>query len=157
MGQYEKKNIGDARMAIFTIIGALLICLCITLLSGCKTRYITQEVPVIVHDKDSIVKVQQIHTHDTLRQRDSVVTIMLGDTILIEKWHNTQIINHINRIDTLVQTQYIEKPITVTKTEIKEVNKLHWWQSAFAWVGGVVLAVGAGIGGWKLWRLIRPI
>ena len=157
MGEYERKNMGDAFGALIAIAMALVFCLMITLCSGCKTRYITQEVPVIVHDKDSIVKVQQIHTHDTLRQRDSVVTIMLGDTILIEKWHNTQIINHINRIDTLVQTQYIEKPITVTKTEIKEVNKLHWWQSAFAWVGCVVLAVGAGIGGWKLWRLIRPI
>lgn len=154
---YEQRNIGDAFGALIAIAMALVFCLMITLCSGCKTRYITQEVPVVVHERDSIYKVHTLQVHDTLVYRDSVFHLIKGDTVLIEKWHTLQAVNHVARVDTVYKDRNVEVPVTVTKTEVREVNKLHWWQSAFAWVGGVVLAVGAGIGGWKLWRLIRPI
>ena len=100
---YNQRNIGDAWVAILTIIGALLICLCITLLTGCRTRYITTEVPVVLHERDSIVKVQQFHTHDTLMVRDSVTTLIKGDTIRIERWHTLQAVNHIAREQSITQ------------------------------------------------------
>jgi hypothetical protein len=148
---YNQKNIGDAWVAILTIIGALLICLCITLLSGCKTRYITQEIPVVLHDRDSVVSVQHIHTHDTLMMRDSVTTIIKGDTIRIERWHTLQAVNHIARIDTLWREKVVEQPVEVKTTEVKEVNHLHWWQKALMWCGGIALITG-GVGAYWEFR-----
>ena len=144
---YNQRNIGDAWMAILTIIAAMLICLCITLLSGCRTRYITQEVPVVLHDRDSVVSVQHIHTHDTLMMRDSVFTLVKGDTIRIERWHTLQAVNHIARIDTLWREKVVEQPVQVTTTEIKEVNRLRWWQTVLMWLGAATLAI---IGWWAI-------
>ena len=138
--------------ALAAIVFALAACVLISLLTGCKTRYITTEVPVVVHERDSIVKVQQIHTHDTLMVRDSVYTFVKGDTILIEKWHQLQAINHVARVDTVYKDRNVEVPVTVTKTEVKEVNHLHWWQQALMWMGGALLAFG----GFKLYRKLRP-
>lgn len=152
MGMYEQKNIGDAWMALLTIIAALLICLCLTLLSGCKTRYITQEVPVVVHERDSIYKVNTLQVHDTLVYRDSVFHLIKGDTVLIEKWHTLQAVNHVARVDTVYKGRNIEVPVTVTKTEVREVNKLHWWQQALMWLGGgLVLVLG-----YKIYRRFKP-
>lgn len=149
---YNQKNIGDAWVAILTIIGALLICLCITLLTGCRTRYITQEIPVVLHDRDSIVSVQHIHTHDTLMMRDSVFTIVKGDTIRIERWHTLQAVNHIARIDTLWRERIVEQPVQVTTTEVREVNRLHWWQKALMWCGAFALGACGGLLYWKFRR-----
>lgn len=149
---YNQRNIGDAWVAILTIIGALLICLCITLLTGCRTRYITTEVPVVLHERDSIVKVQQFHTHDTLMVRDSIFTIVKGDTVLIERWHNLQAINHVARVDTVYKDREVEKPVQVTTTELREVNHLHWWQKCLMWCGGIALLIG-GAGAW--WKFRR--
>lgn len=148
---YNQKNIGDAWVAILTIIGALLICLCITLLTGCRTRYITTEVPVVLHDRDSIVSVQHIHTHDTLMVRDSVYHYFKGDTVIIERWHNMQAINHYAKTDTLWREKQVEVPVTIKETEVREVNKLHWWQKLLMWCGGVLLTLG----GFKLYRRFK--
>ena len=153
---YNQRNICDAWVAILTIIGALLICLCITLLAGCRTRYITTEVPVVLHDRDSVVSVQHIHTHDTLMMRDSVFTLIKGDTIRIERWHTLQAVNHIARIDTLWREKVVEQPVQVTTTEVREVNRLRWWQKLFCFVGGSVLVAGLAIGGgWIFWKFRR--
>lgn len=149
---YEQRNIGDAWVMILTIIGALLVCLCITLLSGCKTRYITQEVPVVVHERDSIYKVNTLQVHDTLVYRDSVFHMIKGDTVLIERWHNLQAINHVARVDTAYKDRNVEVPVTVTKTEVREVNKLHWWQKALMWLGAFAIGIG---GGWIWWKFRR--
>lgn len=148
---YEKKNIGDAWVMILTIIGALLICLCITLLTGCKTRYITQEVPVVVHERDSIYKVNTLQVHDTLVYRDSVFHLIKGDTILIEKWHTLQAVNHVARVDTVYKDRNVEVPVTVTKTEVREVNKIHWWQKLLMWCGAGLLAFG----GYKIYKVLK--
>lgn len=148
---YEQRNIGDAWVMILTIIGALLVCLCITLLSGCKTRYITQEAPVIVHERDSIYKVNTLQVHDTLVYRDSVFHYVKGDTVLIERWHNLQAINHVARVDTVYKDRNVEVPVEVHTTEVKEVNHLYWWQKALMWIGGALLAFS----GWKIYRKIR--
>lgn len=136
---------------ILTIIGALLVCLCITLLTGCKTRYITQEVPVVVHERDSIYKVQQFHTRDTLIMRDSVTTYIKGDTVHYEKWHYMQSVNNVARVDTVYKDRNVEVPVTVTKTEVREVNKLHWWQKLLMWCGAGLLAFG----GYKIYKVLK--
>ena len=139
-------------MAILTIIAAMLICLCITLLAGCRTRYITTEVPVVLHDRDSVVSVQHIHTHDTLMMRDSVFTLIKGDTIRIERWHTLQAVNHIARIDTLWREKVVEQPVEVKTTEVKEVNRLKWWQKALMWCGAFAIGIGGGLLYWKFRR-----
>jgi hypothetical protein len=149
---YNQRNIGDAWRAILAIIAAMLICLCITLLSGCRTRYITQEVPVVLHDRDSVVSVQHIHTHDTLMMRDSVTTFIKGDTIRIERWHTLQAVNYIARIDTLWRERIVEQPVEVKTTEVREVNRLKWWQTALMWCGAFAIGIGGGLLYWKFRR-----
>lgn len=149
--KYEQKNMGDAFGALIAIAMALVFCLMITLCSGCKTRYITQEVPVIVHERDSIYKVNTLQVHDTLIYRDSVFHMIKGDTVLIERWHNLQAINHVARVDTVYKDRNVEVPVEVHTTEVKEVNHLYWWQKALMWIGGALLAFS----GWKIYRKFR--
>lgn len=120
------------------IFGLSLVAL-LWLLVGCKTRYITTEVPVpiehtIEHNNVSIQR-------DTLLMRDSVFHYINGDTIRIEKWHTLYNV----RVDTIhdVKAEVKEVPVEVTKTEIKEVNRLHWWQKALMWlaVSGIAFII----------------
>lgn len=95
---------------------------------SCRTKYITQteykEVPVVLHD--TIAK--NIWRIDTTIVKDSVYFAVKGDTIYKEK-HNT-----LWRIKVAHDTinKVMETPVEVirnsVKTEIKEVNRLHWWQ-----------------------------
>ena len=64
---------------ILGMLIGLLACLAITLLSGCKTRYVTQEVPVVVHDTLR----QEIESRriDTLLEREHVQII---DTLYLD-------------------------------------------------------------------------
>ena len=149
---YEQRNIGDAFGVLIAIAMALVFCLMITLCSGCKTRYITQEVPIVVHERDSIYKVNTLQVHDTLIYRDSVFHMIKGDTVLIERWHNLQAINHVARVDTVYKDRNVEVPVTVTKTEVCEVNKLHWWQQALMWLGALALGAGGGLLYWRFRR-----
>ena len=57
--------------------------------------------------------------------------------------------NHlINKVDTFIKTDTIKVPITITKTvtkaetQIKEVNKLYWWQRLLICLGLTVLIFG---------------
>ncbi len=150
---YLQRNIFDGFKAVVALAIAMLIVFILSVIfSSCRTRYITQEIPVIVHDKDSIVSVQHLHTHDTLLMRDSVFTIFKGDTIRIERWHTLQAVNHIARIDTLWRERIVEQPVEVKTTEVREVNRLRWWQSALCWVGGIALIVVGCATWWKFRR-----
>ncbi len=148
MADYEKQQFLNAGCVLLWLAFGLVICIAITILTGCKTRYITTEVPVVLHERDSVVQVQHYHTHDTLLMRDSVFTIVKGDTIRIERWHTLQAVNHIARVDTLWRERAVEKPVTITKTEVRETNRLYWWQKTLMWTGGALLIFG----GFKLYR-----
>ena len=100
--------------AILGSVLAFIICAIITLLlpSCTHTQYVTQEVPVIVHDtvSNTIVK------HDSIHHRDSIFyhTYVVGDTI-----HDVRYIEHWNTDfhtihDTLYELQYVpfDKVIT---------------------------------------------
>lgn len=153
MGQYERDSFRGAGCAVASLaMGMLIVFLLSLLMSGCRTRYITQEIPVVLHDRDSVVSVQHIHTHDTLMMRDSVYHYVQGDTIRIERWHTLQSVNHIARIDTLWRERIVEQPVQVTTTELREVNHLYWWQKCLMWCGGIALLIG-GAGAW--WKFRR--
>ena len=120
------------------IVGLLIVAL-LWLMLSCKTRYITQEVPVPIEHtiEHNNVQVQR----DTLMMRDSVYHYVMGDTVRIERWHTLYNV----RVDTVrvTQVEVKEVPVEVKVTELKEVNKLHWWQSALMWLGiiGLLLVV----------------
>lgn len=122
----------------------LLIVLC-----GCKTRYVTTEVPVVV-EHTSV----QHHTdivRDTLLMRDSIWHYVQGDTTIIERWHHAVKVERVMVADTIRDT--IPQVVTQRVAEVREVNRLHWWQSALMWMGmAAMLLVGIWLA-WLAWRV----
>lgn len=104
---------------------------------SCKTRYITQEVPVVVEHTTT-----NNHTEwrtDTLYHKDSVYVYQQGDTLrevrYIERWRYRDVVV----TDTLRDS--VPVVTEVVRTEFREVNKIHWWQKILMWCGGIGLAV----------------
>lgn len=103
----------------------------VILLTSCRTVRETVEVPVQVHDAvyqkavqyDSVY-IDRWHTVETK-----------GDTIFVtNEVTKTKIVT---KIDTAYE--YIEKPVTITKEKIVEVEKpLPWWQKTLMYAGGVL-------------------
>ena len=84
--------------------------------------------------------------YDSIYVHDSIFTLIKGDTVYIYKNKET---NHlINKVDTFIKTDTIKVPVTITKTvtkaetQIKEVNKLYWWQRLLICLGLTVLIFG---------------
>lgn len=104
---------------------------------SCKTRYITQEVPVVVEHTTT-----QNHIEwrtDTLYHKDSVYVYQQGDTLrevrYIERWRYRDVVV----TDTLRDS--VPVVTEVVKTEFRDVNKIHWWQKILMWCGGIGVAV----------------
>lgn len=129
---HDTSHTRRALTEVCKVIVALLLGLAVcALLGGCKTRYVTQEVPVLVehtteHRSTDIVR-------DTLIMRDSVWHYVQGDTVRIERWHHVANVSKMIRTDTIRDT--VPQVVTVTKTIVNEVNVLHWWQKALMVVG----------------------
>lgn len=84
--------------------------------------------------------------YDSIYIHDSIFTLIKGDTVYIYKNKET---NHlINKVDTFIKTDTIKVPTTITKTvtktetQVKEVNKLYWWQRVLICLGLTVLIFG---------------
>lgn len=142
MSEINKNAVGElaARLGCGVLVIAL-VCLMLLTMCGCKTIEVTKEVPVITehtteHHHTDIVR-------DTLLMRDSVYHYVQGDTVIIERWHHTINVNKMVVADTIRDT--IPKIVTVTRTEVKEVNHLYWWQNALMFIGGIGLVAGAGL------------
>lgn len=125
----------------------------LSLLASCRTRYVTQEVPVMVHDS---IKVTSIVEHrDTLWRYDTevIVDTMYIDTTTIATLGMPMLVKERGRYNTSergrssasqsVDTVYVEKekPVFVKHTEVKEVNKMYWWQTVLIWIGASLLAI----------------
>ena len=146
---YEQDHIRIALRWLIAIVIALILCGFISMFSSCKTQYVEVEKPVIVEHTST-----QHHTdivRDTLLMRDSVFHFIQGDTTIIEKWHTIYKVEKVAIADTIRDS--IPVVTEVTNTEIKEVNKLHWWQTALMWLGGILAAQLAGCIGWIFWRI----
>lgn len=132
-------------------------------LCGCRTKYITQteykEVPVVMHDT--------VQSHDTLKTiawridttivKDSVYFAIKGDTIFKERYSTKWRIKMVH--DTIFTSSdkrtHEENPVetkhNTDKSDIKEVNRIYWWQKVLMLIGGaslVYLFVQLG----KLWK-----
>lgn len=157
-----KEFIGGCLPIATGVFLGLLFCLLITL-CGCKTQKETEtqiervEVPVPVIQEHTIENVRVDLIRDTLVRRDSVFHYIKGDTVVIERWHYTTNNNVKLRVDTIVKTEYVEKPVEVTKevertkVQVKEVEKkLHWYQKLLMAVGCIALLLGALGIAWKI-------
>lgn len=110
------------------VIISLIVLFCF---AGCKTIKMVEQVPIEVHDTAYIAKVQYDSIHiDHYRE----VTKMVNDTILVRD--SVSVVKY--RIKTDTAYKYIEKPVTITQTEIVEVERpLAWWQKVLIWVGAI--------------------
>lgn len=120
--------------------------ICLIGLSGCKNwRTITVEKPVYIHDTTQMVK----EVHDSTFIDRWHTEYQKGDTIYITD-EVTKIVTKI-KIDTAYK--YVEKPVTISKTETVEVKKpLTWLQKGLMWMGIVGLMGFMGLIGWKVLR-----
>lgn len=120
-------------------------------LCGCKTKYITEteykEVPVVMHDT--------VQSHDTLKiiawridttiVKDSVYFAIKGDTIFKERYSTKWRIKMVH--DTIFTASdkraHEENPVETKhqtdKSDIKEVNRIYWWQKVLMLIGGASL------------------
>lgn len=110
---------------------AMTLILC-AFLSSCKVLKKTVEVPVYIHDTTYTAK----EVHDsTYVDRWHTVEVK-GDTVYVRDSHMS--VTYRTITDTAYK--YIEKPVTVTVEQIKEVAKpLSWWlrsrSSCYGWYG----------------------
>ena len=128
----------------------LLILVLITFTS-CKTvkyidRTITDSTEVPIPITNTKIEYRDRFLHDSIYIHDSIFTLIKGDTVYISRNKET---NHlINKIDTIVKIDTIKVPVEITKTviktetQIKEVNKLYWWQKIFMYFGLIVFTPG---------------
>lgn len=121
-----------------TLVAALL-----TSLASCRTLRVVEQVPVEVHDTIS----QKVFFHDsTYIDRWHTVEVK-GDTVFLT---NNQITVKYRTI-TDTTYKYIERPITVTVEQIKEVKKpLRWWQKGLMWTGAIGILAAAWAMGLRL-------
>ena len=119
-------------------VAVALICLTVSATSCRSTNEIVKEVPV--HDTTYITKTQRDSTYID-RWRTEYIK---GDTVFVT---NNQItVKYRTNTDTAYK--YIEKPVEVVVSQIKEVEKpLRWWQKTMIWlgVGFILVVIGFGI------------
>ena len=117
------------------------------LLVGCKGLKTTMEVPVYIHDTSYIAK--EVHDSTFIDRWHTIC--QKGDTIFI----TNEVTKIVTKIKTDTACKYIERPVTVSKTEIVEVEKpLSWWQKTFVWIGVLCLI---GIVLWLVWKFRKLI
>ena len=133
-------------VAVIIALAVLAVVLC-----GCRTKYITnteyKEVPVVMHDT--------VQSHDTLKTiawridttivKDSVYFAIKGDTIFKERYSTKWRIKMVH--DTIFTASdkraHEENPVETKhqtdKSDIKEVNRIYWWQKVLMLIGGASL------------------
>lgn len=128
----------------------LLILILIFLCVSCTTtKYIDKPVPI---ETVRTEYVNQLY-RDSIFIHDSIDRYISGDTVYQYKYK--YIYKYLNRTDTIVKTDSIEVPVEVKTIEIKEVNKLRWYQSSLMWIGGLSLIILAFIISKKLRTIIQ--
>lgn len=122
----------------------LLLVILVFLVACSSTKIIEKEVPI------EKVKIEYINTLkiDSVYIHDSIDRFVNGDTLYLYKYK--YIYKYLNHIDTVIQKDSIETPIYITKTEIKEVNKLKWYQKLLMWLGAAFVIGGIAITWYKL-------
>lgn len=144
--EYTKyEGCASAVAVIISLVVLALVCF------SCKTKYITEteykEVPVVMHDT--------VQSHDTLKTiawridttivKDSVYFAIKGDTIFKERYSTKWRIKMVH--DTIFtasdkrahEENTVETKHNTDKSDIKEVNRIYWWQKVLMLIGGASL------------------
>ena len=115
----------------------------VILLSGCKGLKQTVEVPVYIHDTTLSVK----EVHDSTYIDRWHTEFQKGDTIYI----TDEVTKTVTKIVRDTAYKYVEKPVTISKTETVEVKKpLTWLQKTLMGMGVVGLMGLMGLIGWRV-------
>ena len=115
----------------------------VILLSGCKGLKQTVEVPVYIHDTTQTVR----ELHDSIYIDRWHTEYQKGDTIYI----TDEVTKTVTKIKIDTAYKYVEKPVTISKTETVEVEKpLTWWQKTLMGMGVVWLMGLIGLIGWRI-------
>lgn len=120
-------------------------------LTSCRTvkyidRTVVDSTEIAVPITNTKIEYRDRFLYDSIYVHDSIFTLIKGDTVYISKSKETNRL--VNKTDTIIKTDTIKIPIeitkTVTKTEIqvKETNKLYWWQKSLIYLGLIVLISG---------------
>lgn len=115
----------------------LALCSLVTLLAGCKTKYVA--VPE-VHYRDSVyVK----YARDSVFLRDSVWSTMYvrGDTVYSEKYKTRYVYKNVLRIDTVLRTVRDSVPTYALQVRERTVYAMRWYESLFMYFGIACAAV----------------
>ncbi|MBO4382218.1 MAG: hypothetical protein IKV77_05125 [Alistipes sp.] len=105
-------------------------------LVGCRTVKVIEQFPVEIHDTTYLNK----EIHDSTFIDRWHTEYVKGDTVYVK---NNQITV---KLRTVTDTTYkfVEKPVTVTVEQIKEVKKpLAWWQKGLMYCGCIALVAAA--------------
>lgn len=131
LNKWHKTNVRADKIAVFCTLLSALCC--------CSPRVVTQEVPVMVEHTTTLTHTDIVR--DTLVMRDSVYHYVQGDTCIIERWHHVAAVSKMMVADTIRDT--VPQVVTVTRSEVREVNVVLWWQRVLMWLGGAAAAGGA--------------
>lgn len=149
-----KKPFLSHSKALFLLIGIITL----FLILGCSCGKSVQNNSISSHheatsmQKDSAdtskehVRTSGTYAHDSIYNSDSVVIMVINDTVLRDRWHFRTRTN--TKLVYLTDTMVIQKDIYhikvdtlkyyVTKTKYKEVEKkLSWWEDKKMKYGGV--------------------
>lgn len=91
--------------------------------------------------------------YDTILNSDTLRIEIKGDTVRIAETHWRY--RGKAKVDTIIRyrDRDVIKEIPVEVEKVKEVNKLHWWQKALMWFGGVSLLFII----WMIYRLCKSL
>ena len=125
----------------------LLIIIILLIATACTTtRYIETPVPIETIKTEYITQIKE----DSIYIHDSIDRYISGDTVYQYKYK--YIYKFLNTKDTIQQIDTIQIPVEVT--QIREVNKLKWYQSTLMYLGlAFLIVVSYKI--LKLWRSFK--
>ena len=124
------------RRLIYIALIGLVACISV----GCKSvRYVDR---VHTEYKDRL-RIDSVYSHDTILQRDSIVTLLQGDTLRIDRWHWRDRIAV--KWKTSLQHDTVAIVDTLRSVQVKEVAKpLNWWQRTMQGGGYALLILIIG-------------
>lgn len=125
--------------------------LVIIVLISCRTvkyvdRTIVDSTEIAVPIVNTKIEYRDKYLHDSIYIHDSVFTLIKGDTVYISK--NKETNRLINKTNTIIKTDTIKVPVEITKTitrteaQVREINKLYWWQKSLMYLGLIILISG---------------
>ena len=125
--------------------------LAIITLASCRTvkyvdRTMADSTEIAVPITNTKIEYRDRFIYDSIYVHDSIFTLIKGDTVYISK--NKETNRLVNKTDTVIKTDTIKVPVEITKTvtktetQVKEVNKLYWWQRVLICLGLTVLIFG---------------